>query len=101
MSCTFGFYQPKYGQITCLPCPANTTTQNRGSITINECINLDITKNDICYTKPCLNDGQCLEKEDEDYICECRDYYVGKNINFDLLYQFLNCYNNFLVIHFF
>nr|XP_050859532.1 sushi, von Willebrand factor type A, EGF and pentraxin domain-containing protein 1-like isoform X2 [Vespula vulgaris] len=77
MSCTFGFYQPKYGQITCLPCPANTTTQNRGSITINECINLDITKNDICYTKPCLNDGQCLEKEDEDYICECRDYYVG------------------------
>ncbi|XP_047361548.1 sushi, von Willebrand factor type A, EGF and pentraxin domain-containing protein 1-like isoform X4 [Vespa velutina] len=77
ISCTFGFYQPKYGQITCLPCPANTTTQNRGSVTINECINLDITKNDICYTKPCLNDGQCLEKEDEDFSCECRDYYVG------------------------
>ncbi|XP_015174373.1 PREDICTED: sushi, von Willebrand factor type A, EGF and pentraxin domain-containing protein 1-like isoform X2 [Polistes dominula] len=77
MSCTFGFYQPKYGQNTCLPCPMNSTTQNRGSININECIDLNAIRNDICYTKPCLNDGQCLENEDEDFSCECRDYYIG------------------------
>lgn len=36
------------------------------------------TKLNICSTKPCQNDGKCVQISDIDYECNCKNNYVGK-----------------------
>ncbi|CAK9810357.1 Sushi, von Willebrand factor type A, EGF and pentraxin domain-containing protein 1, partial [Anthophora quadrimaculata] len=75
LTCDIGFYQPEFGQAQCFSCPINTTTNNRGTKSINDCLLSNIERN-ICNAKSCLNDGQCIEEEDS-FSCECLDYYTG------------------------
>ena len=36
-SCPKGFYQPQWGQTSCLPCPFNTTTDAEGATSPTQC----------------------------------------------------------------
>ncbi|RLU26420.1 hypothetical protein DMN91_000214 [Ooceraea biroi] len=75
-ACDIGFYQPNYGQTLCLPCPFNTTTENRGSAAINDCLPLHDTEIDDCRTDVCSNGGRCVQDE-TGFVCECNKYHVG------------------------
>ncbi|XP_076231899.1 sushi, von Willebrand factor type A, EGF and pentraxin domain-containing protein 1 isoform X3 [Calliopsis andreniformis] len=76
LTCEIGFYQSEYGQNHCLPCPLNSTTKNRASKNINECVQLHTIEIDICQTNSCFNGGQCIQEGDS-FSCECPNYYVG------------------------
>ncbi|XP_076634348.1 sushi, von Willebrand factor type A, EGF and pentraxin domain-containing protein 1 [Colletes latitarsis] len=76
LMCDIGFYQPEYGQISCLSCPTNTTTENRGSKDINNCLPVYEIDAEVCRSESCLNGGKCIQEEDN-FGCECLDYYVG------------------------
>ncbi|KAG7203366.1 hypothetical protein KM043_013441 [Ampulex compressa] len=74
-TCDIGFYQPEYGKLHCISCPSNMTTNARGSTDIKDCLPLHKAE-DICQSKPCLHDGDCVQEEDG-FSCECRDGYLG------------------------
>ncbi|XP_031369830.1 sushi, von Willebrand factor type A, EGF and pentraxin domain-containing protein 1-like isoform X3 [Apis dorsata] len=76
LMCEIGFYQPEYGQTHCLSCPSGTTTKNRGTKSINDCLPFYKIETNICDSESCLNDGKCVQEEDS-FSCECPDYYVG------------------------
>lgn len=82
LMCEIGFYQPEYGQTHCLSCPSGTTTKNRGTKSINDCLPFYKIETNICDSESCLNDGKCVQEEDS-FSCECPDYYVG---NYLILY---------------
>nr|XP_034194420.1 sushi, von Willebrand factor type A, EGF and pentraxin domain-containing protein 1-like [Osmia lignaria] len=76
LMCDIGFYQSEYGQTHCLPCPPNTTTENRGTKYFNDCLPFYETESGVCETESCLNGGQCTQEEDS-FSCECLNYYIG------------------------
>ncbi|XP_076380505.1 sushi, von Willebrand factor type A, EGF and pentraxin domain-containing protein 1 isoform X1 [Megalopta genalis] len=76
LKCDIGSYQSDYGQNHCLSCPSNTTTENRGSRDVNDCLPLYKIDANTCQFGSCLNGAQCVQ-EDNDFSCECLDYYVG------------------------
>lgn len=77
--CDIGFYQSEYGQTHCLPCPPNTTTENRGTKYFNDCLPFYKIESGICETESCLNGGQCTQEEDS-FSCECLNYYIGTSL---------------------
>lgn len=79
-ACDIGFYQPSYGQTQCLPCPSNTTTEKRGSVNIDYCLPICDKEIDDCRTDPCLNGGRCVVQDEDGFVCECQEYYVGKMV---------------------
>ncbi|XP_012216127.2 sushi, von Willebrand factor type A, EGF and pentraxin domain-containing protein 1 isoform X1 [Linepithema humile] len=74
-ACDIGFYQPNYGQIECLPCPSNTTTERLGCTSVSDCSPMRDKEID-CRTDPCLNGGRCLQDE-SGFVCECLEYFMG------------------------
>lgn len=79
--CEIGFYQPEFGQTHCLLCPSGTTTKNRGTKSINDCLPFYKIETNICESESCLNGGKCVQEEDS-FSCECPDYYVGNYLIF-------------------
>ncbi|XP_046472081.1 sushi, von Willebrand factor type A, EGF and pentraxin domain-containing protein 1 isoform X1 [Neodiprion pinetum] len=76
VTCAKGFYQPDYAQLKCIPCPANTTTYNRGSYSIDECLVIDHADKDPCHKNPCHNGGKCVPVG-SDFKCECIGDFIG------------------------
>lgn len=74
-SCGVGSYQAKYGETSCLPCPAGYTTNTVRARSIDECIP---TAEEICKkTNICLN-GACVASSNYHYTCNCFKNYIGK-----------------------
>lgn len=97
-ACDFGSYQPSYGQTQCPPCPLNTTTERRGSTDVSDCLPIYYGETDDCRTeRPCLNGGRCLQDE-SGYVCECRDYYVGKTLTY-AINTMTNCTNTTIIFN--
>ncbi|XP_041348330.1 cadherin EGF LAG seven-pass G-type receptor 2-like isoform X2 [Gigantopelta aegis] len=68
-------------------CPTGYTGMKR----VNLC-DVDV---DLCYSRPCLNGGQCFQKEGG-YTCLCSNKFTGANCEFNLTakYTSLTCPSN-------
>ena len=51
-----------------------------------KCIVFIISQIDInaCWSRPCLNGGTCVDKDDDDFACSCRGGYTGLRCDIDI-----------------
>ncbi|XP_055958206.1 protocadherin-like wing polarity protein stan [Patella vulgata] len=66
----------------------------QGFIGMNATIFCD-TEVDLCYSHPCLNDGECFQEENG-YTCICKNNFEGKNceVNTTAKFDVLSCPND-------
>ncbi|XP_070567428.1 uncharacterized protein [Ptychodera flava] len=86
--CPRHYYQNQTNSRDCIPCPAGLRTKDTGSVSVDDCIEIDICEDQT----PCLNGGTCTGNT-TNYICHCPSAYTGDQCHLPALCSSNPCQN--------